>query len=108
MSRLSFAAVLLAAVAAASFVQPAAVQASGSAPAPGTYDVGGTVYAVDFVYGYVIVQTQKGCYQAVYPDWDTVVTVNGAPGTVADIAVGNRLRSNNSLTTGHALKIDLR
>ena len=108
MNRLSFAALLLVAVAVVNFVQPTALQASGTAPAAGTYDVGGTVYAINWVDGYVIVQTQKGCYQAVYPDWNTVVTVNGAAGTVANIAVGSRLRSSNSLATGHALSIDLR
>ena len=108
MNRLILASVLLAAVAGLGFVQPATVQASG-APAPaGTYDVGGTVYAINYYYGYVVVVTQKGCFQAVYPDWNTSVTVHGVPGTVDDIAVGQGIRSSNSLATGHALTIDLR
>ena len=108
MNRLFLASVLLAAVVGVGYVQPAVVQASGSPAPAGTYDVGGTVYAVNWTYGYVIVQTQKGCYQAVYPDVNTLVTFNGVPATVADIAAGDRIRSSSSLTTGHALTIDLR
>ncbi len=110
MKRLSLASMLLTAVVVASvgFLQPAAIHASGSPAAPGTYDIGGTVYAINWSAGYVIVQTQKGCYQAVYPDSNTAITLNGVAATVADIAVGNRIRSSSSLATGHALSIDLR
>mgnify|MGYP003337719057 CR=1 FL=1 len=89
-------------------VEPTQVVASGDPAPAGTYDVGGTIYAINWEYGYVIIETQKGCYQAIYPDGNTVVTVKGAPATLLSMAVGNRIRSNNSLTTGHSLYIDLR
>lgn len=110
MKRFSLASMLWAAVAATtfSFTLSPPVQASGSVAAPGTYDVGGTVTAINWWGGYVVVQTQKGCYQVIYPDSSTVVTLNGAPATINDIAVGNRIRSSNSLTALHALTIDLR
>ena len=108
MNRLLLSIVMLTAVANLGFVQSSTVHASGSPAAPGTYDVGGTVYAIDWTDGYVIIETQKGCYQATYPDTNTVVTVRGVPATLANITVGSRIRSSNSLTTGHALAIDLR
>ncbi len=89
-------------------VEPTQVVASGGTAPAGTYDVGGTIYAINWEYGYVIIETQKGCYQAIYPDGNTVVTVKGAPATLLSMTVGNRIRSNNSLTTGHSLYIDLR
>ena len=114
-NRLSFASILLAyvIVIGPSFVQPSAVLASGgsssgSVAPPGTYDVGGTIYSINWFEGYVVVETQKGCFQAIYPNNDTVVTIRGVPATLADMKVGNRIRSNNSLTTGHILAMDLR
>lgn len=77
-------------------------------PAPGTYDVGGTVYAKNLSAGYIMVETQKGCFQPVYPDTSTSITKNGTPATLADVVVGSRVRTSNSLATRHALSIDAR
>ncbi len=108
MNRLILASVLLFAGICLGFVQPANVRASGDPAPPGTYDVGGTVYVFNVEYRYIVIETQKGCYQAIYPDFDTIVTVRGVPATLAAITPGKKIRSNNSLVTGHSLYIDIR
>jgi len=108
MNRLLIATLLWASLAGMFVRQPSVVRASGSPAPSGTYDVGGTVYFMDWEFGYVVIETQKGCYQTIYPDSNTVVTVHGLPATLANITVGNRIRSSNSLTTFHTLTIDLR
>ncbi len=81
---------------------------SGSPPAPGTFDVGGTAIGINLDFGYLWVQTNKGCYQAIYYDASSSVVINGVAASVLNIPYGSRIRSSNSLATGKAISIDVR
>ena len=86
------------------------VLASGGAPPPGTYDISGTAYNIDLSSNSIGVVTNKGCYQIVYLDSMSSITIgkSSVPGTILDIVVGNRIRSSSSLATMTAISVDAR
>lgn len=110
MFRKSLFAASLVAIALASILlaSQSTARASGTPPPPGTYDVGGTVSSVNWDSGYIVIRTNKGCFQTIYPTSSTKVTKKSKAAKLSDVVPGMGIRSNNSLTTGKTLTIDLR